>query len=50
MKVLDKIETPVTSFVTYTAINENIINLIDRVVNAIIPKLLSQIIILIMYY
>jgi hypothetical protein len=31
---------PVTSFVTYTAINENIINLIDReVVNCNYPKI-----------
>jgi hypothetical protein len=38
----DKIETPVTSFVTYTAINENIINLIDReVVNCNYPKITS---------
>jgi hypothetical protein len=40
MKLI-KIETPVTSFVTYTAINENIINLIDREwLIAIILKLL----------
>jgi hypothetical protein len=47
-----KLKPPVTSFVTYTAINENIINLIDReVVNCNYPKItLSQIIILIMYY
>jgi hypothetical protein len=38
----DKIETPITSFVKYSVINENIINLIDReVVYSNYPKITS---------